>query len=144
MEKTLYKLHKLDDLKVNKRYSFHLKDNDIVRGTFDGEALRRLNALSDDSNYDPRFRVSNYSINGGPQVSDDIKLLWASDISKVTNYDLGLIPELSDKVGEYLEPIITTHFIKLNDPKSKEKYKDLFNLESHTKELSNWLNQITD
>ena len=74
----------------------------IVRGTFDGEALRRLNALSDDSNYDPRFRVSNYSINGGPQVSDDIKLLWASDISKVTNYDLGLIPELSDKVGEYL------------------------------------------
>lgn len=102
MENPLYKLHKLDDLKVNKRYSFHLNDNDIVRGTFDGEALRRLNALSDDSNYDPRFRVSNYSINGGPQVSDDIKLLWASDISKVTNYDLGLIPELSDKVGEYL------------------------------------------
>ena len=79
MENPLYKLHKLDDLKVNKRYSFHLNNNDIVRGTFDGEALRRLNALS-----------------------DDIKLLWASDISKVTNYDLGLIPELSDKVGEYL------------------------------------------
>ena len=29
MEKPLYKLHKLDDLKVNKRYSFHLNNNDI-------------------------------------------------------------------------------------------------------------------
>lgn len=102
MENTLYKLHNLDDLKENKRYSFHLNNNDIVRGTFDGEALRRLNALSDDSNYNPRFRVRNYSINGGPQVSGDIKLLWGSDISKVTTYDLGLIPEMSDKVGEYL------------------------------------------
>ena len=33
---------------------------------------------------------------------------------------------------------------KLNDNKNKEKYKDLFNIEAHTKELSNWINQIID